>query len=191
AASHRRELGGTRILWEALRAGQIDVYPEYTGTLSQELLPGETDLPAALARLGVRMGPPIGFEDNYAIGMRRDVARRFGVRATSDLSAHPEVRLGFRNELMLRRDGWPRPRPRGARRGRVPRSAACRGGRVLAPHRAAHEGTPRAGRDLARRGDPALDPAGNSRLPASAPRTGGARVGRRAADDSVAGAARL
>jgi len=110
AASHRRELGGTRILWEALRAGQIDVYPEYTGTLSQELLPGETDLPAALARLGVRMGPPIGFEDNYAIGMRRDVARRFGVRATSDLSAHPEVRLGFSNEFMLRRDGWPRLR---------------------------------------------------------------------------------
>src|SRR5438046_1963010 len=55
AASHRRELGGTRILWEALRAGQIDVYPEYTGTLSQELLPGETDLPAALARLGRRV----------------------------------------------------------------------------------------------------------------------------------------
>ncbi|TMA30188.1 MAG: amino acid ABC transporter permease, partial [Deltaproteobacteria bacterium] len=79
AASHRRELGGTRVLWEALRAGQIDVYPEYTGTLSQELLPGETDLPAALARLGLRMGPPIGFEDNYAIGMRRDAARRFGV----------------------------------------------------------------------------------------------------------------
>jgi osmoprotectant transport system permease protein len=110
AASHRRELGGTRVLWEALRAGQIDLYPEYTGTLSQEILPGETDLPAALARLGLRMGPPIGFEDNYAVGMRRDAAQRFGVRAISDLPAHPEVRLGFSNEFMLRRDGWPRLR---------------------------------------------------------------------------------
>jgi osmoprotectant transport system permease protein len=110
AASHRRELGGTRVLWEALRAGQIDVYPEYTGTLSQELLPGETDLTAALARLGLRMGPPIGFDDNYAIGMRRDVARRFAVQTISGLAAHPEVRLGFSNEFMLRRDGWPRLR---------------------------------------------------------------------------------
>ncbi|HUJ24886.1 MAG TPA: glycine betaine ABC transporter substrate-binding protein [Myxococcales bacterium] len=110
AASHRRELGGTRVLWEALRAGQIDLYPEYTGTLEQELLPGERDLPAALSRLGLRMGPPIGFEDDYAIGVRRDVAARFGLRAISDLPAHPDLRLGFSNEFMRRRDGWPRLR---------------------------------------------------------------------------------
>ncbi|MFL5274779.1 MAG: glycine betaine ABC transporter substrate-binding protein, partial [Anaeromyxobacteraceae bacterium] len=34
---HRRELGGTRVLWDALLAGEIDVYPEYTGTISEEL----------------------------------------------------------------------------------------------------------------------------------------------------------
>jgi osmoprotectant transport system permease protein len=108
AASHRRELGGTRVLWEALRAGQIDVYPEYTGTISEEILPGERDLPAALEGMGIRMGRPIGFEDNYAIGIRRDIAERLGLRTISDLSRHPELRLGFSNEFMRRRDGWPR-----------------------------------------------------------------------------------
>src|SRR5258708_7130642 len=37
-AVHRRELGGTRVLWNALVKGEIDVYPEYTGTIAQELL---------------------------------------------------------------------------------------------------------------------------------------------------------
>ena len=37
-AQHQRELGGTRILWGALSAGEIDIYPEYTGTLLQEIL---------------------------------------------------------------------------------------------------------------------------------------------------------
>ena len=37
---HRSQLGGTRVLWEALLAGQIDIYPEYTGTIIQELIPG-------------------------------------------------------------------------------------------------------------------------------------------------------
>jgi hypothetical protein len=89
AAQHRRELGGTRVLWEALRARQIDAYPEYTGTITEELLPGERDLHAALARLGLRMTAPLGFEDNYAIGMRRDLAERLRVRSISDLSRHP------------------------------------------------------------------------------------------------------
>src|SRR5205823_9479391 len=39
-AEHRRDLGGTQVLWIALKAGEIDVYPEYTGTISQELLSG-------------------------------------------------------------------------------------------------------------------------------------------------------
>src|SRR5690349_13557608 len=39
-AEHRRELGGTTVLWQALRRGEIDVYPEYTGTLRQELFAG-------------------------------------------------------------------------------------------------------------------------------------------------------
>ena len=39
-ATHRRELGGSRVLWSALLSGEIDVYPEYTGTLTEEILAG-------------------------------------------------------------------------------------------------------------------------------------------------------
>ena len=109
-AAHRRELGGTRVLWEALRAGQIDVYPEYTGTLLQEILPGANDLAAALAAQGVKSTAPLGFEDSYAVGVRRAVAERLGLRTLSDLARHPEVSLALSNEFLQRKDGWPRLR---------------------------------------------------------------------------------
>ena len=109
-AEHKRELGGTRVLFEALRSGQIDVYPEYTGTLEQELLPGATDLAAALEKQGIHLGRPLGFDDSYAIGMQREVAARLGIAAISDLRTHPALQLGFSNEFMQRKDGWPRVR---------------------------------------------------------------------------------
>ena len=109
-AEHKRELGGTRLLFEALRSGQIDVYPEYTGTLQQELVPGATDLQAALDKLGIHLGRPLGFDDSYAIGMQREVAARLGIATISDLLAHPALQLGFSNEFMQRKDGWPRVR---------------------------------------------------------------------------------
>ena len=109
-AEHKRELGGTRVLFEALKSGQIDVYPEYTGTLLQELLPGATDLSAALEKQGIHLGRPLGFDDSYAIGMQREVAARLGIASISDLLAHPGLQLGFSNEFMQRKDGWPRVR---------------------------------------------------------------------------------
>ena len=41
ATHHRRSLGGTRILWQALLKGDIDLYPEYTGTIAREILAGK------------------------------------------------------------------------------------------------------------------------------------------------------
>jgi osmoprotectant transport system permease protein len=116
-AVHVKELGGTRVLWDALLAGEIDVYPEYTGTIAQELLRGvdagdEEGLRAALARRGVRMGRPLGFEDVYALGMREEVAARLGIRAISELARHPELRLGLSHEFLDRADGWPALRSR-------------------------------------------------------------------------------
>lgn len=115
--THRRELGGTRVLFDGLVAGELDVYPEYTGTITGEILAGEkidTDdaLRAALAERGVRMSLPLGFDDTYAIGMREDVAARLGIRKLSDLRQHPELKLGFSNEFMERVDGWPGLRDR-------------------------------------------------------------------------------
>ena len=117
AASHRRELGGTRILWNALVQGDLDVYPEYTGTLRAELLAGE-DLPdeaalaAALARHGVRASRPLGFNNTYVVGMEEARAEALGIRTLSDLRAHPALRFGFTAEFMERGEGWPSLRTR-------------------------------------------------------------------------------
>lgn len=112
AAEHRDQIGGTRVLWEALRRGDIDVYPEYTGTIVQELLdgaavPGEDALRERLRVLGIVMSRPLGFDDTYAIGMREEDAARLGIETISDLRAHPDLRFGFTNEFMDRPDGWP------------------------------------------------------------------------------------
>jgi osmoprotectant transport system permease protein len=108
-AEHRRELGGTRVLFDALVAGDIDVYPEYTGTLAEELLHGEP-IEEGLRKRGLRMSKPLGFSNTYAIGVRKEVAARLGLHALSDLAKHPDLRLGLSNEFMQRKDGWPRVR---------------------------------------------------------------------------------
>ncbi|MFO7982530.1 MAG: glycine betaine ABC transporter substrate-binding protein [Desulfuromonadales bacterium] len=109
---HRREMGGTRVLWSALHSGDIDVYPEYTGTISQEILageeiPDENAMRRALARLGVAMSEPLGFNNTYALGMEEEKAEALGIRTISDLREHPDLVFGFSNEFLDRQDGWP------------------------------------------------------------------------------------
>jgi osmoprotectant transport system permease protein len=111
-AVHRQELGGTRILWDALVKGEIDVYPEYTGTLTQEIfaekgVADEEGLRQALAESGIVMTGSLGFSDNYAIGMKQETCDRLGITRISDLRRFPSLKLGFSNEFMERADGWP------------------------------------------------------------------------------------
>jgi osmoprotectant transport system permease protein len=107
ATATRTDLGGTPLVWRALLQGDIDVYPEYTGTIRREILNADPpDLAAALAERGVRVSRPLGFRNNYALGMRADVAAAKGIRTTSDLRAHPGLRLGFTHEFIDRPDGW-------------------------------------------------------------------------------------
>ena len=105
-AEHRKELGGTQFLWQALLKGDIDLYPEYTGTLSKDIFRGRTDLKAALAEKGLRMSRSLGFSDSYGLGMRADVARRLGIRTISDLRDHPDLKYGLTEEFKKRDDGW-------------------------------------------------------------------------------------
>ncbi len=108
---HRRQLGGTRILWRALEEGDIDAYAEYTGTLAEELLqlPGadRAALERALAARGLAMTAPLGFDNTYALGMRAERAQALAIEKLSDLRAHPDLNLGLSNEFMQRADGWP------------------------------------------------------------------------------------
>jgi osmoprotectant transport system substrate-binding protein/osmoprotectant transport system permease protein len=109
-ATHRAELGGSRVLWDALLHGDIDMYAEYSGTLRLEILRGKgdvTDLAARLLDDGVVLGPAFGFEDTYALGIPRELAARLGIDRISQLPAYPDLRYGFSHEFLDRVDGWP------------------------------------------------------------------------------------
>ncbi len=113
---HRRELGGTRILWSGLLSGELDVYPEYTGTIRQEIFGGKlgelAELEPELAKHGVRATKPFGFSNSYALGMSRARSQELGLETMSALVARPELKLGFSSEFMDRKDGWPALRDR-------------------------------------------------------------------------------
>ena len=117
AAPHARPevlagLGNTAIVYEALRSRRIDLYPEYLGTIDQEILknprPGSLEsIQRQLAPLGFGVAIPLGFNDGYALAMREADAQRLGIRRLSDLAAHPALRMGLSNEFIGRQDGWP------------------------------------------------------------------------------------
>ena len=111
-ATHQSGLGNTGIVFAALQGGSIDIYPEYTGTISQELLKSKTPLAlpamnARLAPLGLAAGVPLGFNDTYALAMPEARAQALGIKTLSDLAHHPELKLGLSQEFLKRADGWP------------------------------------------------------------------------------------
>jgi osmoprotectant transport system permease protein len=111
-AEHKQGWGGTPAVWQALRAGAIDAYPEYTGTIALQILhdPALKDdgaVRAALAPLGIGVTRPLGFANNYALGLRSDRAAAWNLGTISDLRQHPSLRLRFSSEFMGRADGWP------------------------------------------------------------------------------------
>ena len=72
-AQHKQGLGNTGILFEALKSGSIDLYPDYTGTIGRELLKSDASdlesLNRGLAPLGLGVAVPLGFENTYALAM--------------------------------------------------------------------------------------------------------------------------
>jgi osmoprotectant transport system permease protein len=118
AVDRRLGLGATEIAFRALRSGAIDVYPEYTGTGLLAIL-GEEPLrdPGAVfdrvssefeRRFGARWLPPLGFENTYAIAVRRETARELGLQTLSDLArVSPRLKAGFTPDFIGREDGLP------------------------------------------------------------------------------------
>lgn len=109
-AIHREQLGGTRVLWNALIGGEIDIYPEYTGTITQEIFageePDENEIIKRLKESGIRMSEPLGFNNTYALGMKKERAEELGINKISDLNKYPQLEIAFSNEFMDRGDGW-------------------------------------------------------------------------------------
>ncbi len=107
----RLGLGGTAITLGALEAGDLDLYPEYTGTLIRAIFNAPdmtaTELDAALARRGLAFAVRLGFANNYAVAVPAALADERGLTRISDLRRHGDLRFGFSNEFMNREDGWP------------------------------------------------------------------------------------
>ena len=110
-------LQGTLICQQAILAGRIDMYPEYTGTavtaiLKQKPVGDEKAVYAQLKseyerRLHLTLGPPFGFNDTFAIEIRGEDARRLHLRTISDAVPYaPHWRAGFGYEFMERPDGY-------------------------------------------------------------------------------------
>ncbi|NIX14441.1 MAG: ABC transporter permease subunit [Candidatus Dadabacteria bacterium] len=109
---HMSGLGGTRVLWSSLKKGEIDIYPEYTGTLIQEIFSGRKientyQLRIELQKVGIGMTDPLGFNNTYILGMKKEKAAKLGITSISHLAKHPGLKIGFSSEFLDRADGWP------------------------------------------------------------------------------------
>ena len=110
------DLGGSIVCDKAITTGAIDVYPEYSGTALTAILkrPLSRDRRAVAAEVargyegrGLRWGPVLGFENTFAMIVRRADAERLGLRSISDLArVSSSYRPGFGYEFVERPDGW-------------------------------------------------------------------------------------
>lgn len=115
AVERRFNLAGTQVAFDALRAGGIDLYAEYTGTGLRDIL-GDDSAVQSPAQAAARVGAvfarrydllwlaPFGFNNTYVLMMRREAAARLGITTMSDLAAHP-LRYGMSHEFLERKDG--------------------------------------------------------------------------------------
>ena len=109
-------LAGSYICQQAMVAGRIDAYVEYTGTALTAILKQPLDRDAGRVfgtvqrlyaqRYGIMVEPSLGFEDTFAMVVRADDARRLSLHTLSEAAAHtPEWRLGVGYEFEERPDG--------------------------------------------------------------------------------------
>jgi osmoprotectant transport system substrate-binding protein len=117
AVDRKLYLGGTLICHNALIAGGIDVYVEYTGTAFTAILKnkpiGDPDevyrqtRDAYRSQFGVELTEPLGFDNKFVILIRGETARRLKLKTLSQAAAFtPQWRAGFGNEFVEREDGF-------------------------------------------------------------------------------------
>jgi len=110
-------LAGSFICQQAILAGRIDIYPEYTGTALTAILKEKPEASRKAVydrvqseyakRFALALGPPLGFDDTFAIVIRGEDARRLQLQTISQAAAYsPQWRPGFGYEFMERPDGY-------------------------------------------------------------------------------------
>ncbi|MEP6644467.1 MAG: glycine betaine ABC transporter substrate-binding protein [Acidobacteriaceae bacterium] len=117
SVERRFYLAGTYICQQAILGGRIDIYPEYTGTALTAVL---KETPQANRedvyqrvkseydkRFSLALGPPLGFNDTFAIEIRGDDARQLTLKTITQAAVYaPKWRAGFGYEFMERPDGY-------------------------------------------------------------------------------------
>lgn len=108
---HKADMGSTDIVWQALKGGGLAMYPEYTGTIWQQILkldkkPSMAEMRAALAKEGIGISDPLGYNNSYVLVMKEERAEKLGVRKISDLAKYPLLKVGIDPEFQGRPDGW-------------------------------------------------------------------------------------
>lgn len=104
----RTGLGGTKICFDALTRGEIDFYPEYSGTIRAAILNVDNNLAIAepLAELGLRTVAPIGFNNTYVLAIRRAIADSQDITSISALKGQDALNIAVSHEFRARDDGW-------------------------------------------------------------------------------------
>lgn len=112
-AEHRAALGGTAVVWSALRTAQIDIYAEYTGTLLYETFANQElqnlhQLRQFLEQQhSIGLDQPLGFNNSYGLAMKESRADELGITRISDLANHTDLVLSINPEASGRADVWP------------------------------------------------------------------------------------
>src|SRR3984893_8070664 len=105
-------MGSTGILFAALKSGAIDVYSDYTGTLTEAILKRPelksiADIQQALLAMDLVMSGPLGFDDTYALAVKESFAAQHHLHSIGDLAgAETTIRAAFSYEFMDRKDGF-------------------------------------------------------------------------------------
>lgn len=103
-------LGGTMVAFNAIKEKEIDVYPEYTGTITKILIESKNNslefIKKELSKKNIKLLPPLGFENTYCLIMKENLAQKLGIKTISDLSRFPNLKGGLSFEFQARGDGW-------------------------------------------------------------------------------------
>ena len=113
----KMNLGGTFVCFEALKKGDIDIYPEYTGTgLTAQLkldVIGDPDEAYRVVseefdkQFKIKWLKPLGFNNTYTLAVTQDVYQQYGVKTFSDLAKISEKLIfGAEHEFFDRQDGY-------------------------------------------------------------------------------------
>ncbi|WP_225047119.1 ABC transporter permease/substrate-binding protein [Lacticaseibacillus kribbianus] len=115
----KRNFGGTSFLFKALQAKQIDLYPEFTGTVLQSLVKTDKavshdpntayrDARTALAQqFHMTLLDPMAYQNGYGITVTAGTAAKYHLKTIGDLAKHPEFRVGFDPDFYQQSDGYP------------------------------------------------------------------------------------